>query len=86
MSKFFEKRYIINGGQLSNYLDKNVSILLRIESLGSYSMKCTSPDNKTIEVNLPYTIDVGSGYWVEVIGFPKSSTAITAKEVIYLIL
>lgn len=81
MSNSFEKRTIINGAQLLSYMDKSVSILLRVESLSSYSMTGVSADNKTIEVNLPYNIEVGSGHWVEVIGFPKSATTMTAKEV-----
>lgn len=82
MANSFEKRSLINGGALSFYLDRSVSLFLRVESLSSYAMKGVAPDGRTVEVNLPFPVDVASGQWVEVIGVPKNSNSMTAKEVV----
>lgn len=77
----FTARTVVNGSLLRNYLHRDVTILVNIETADSSCRQLRARSTDNVELTIRTDQPVAAKGWVEVIGVPSNATDIKAKEV-----
>lgn len=77
----FTPRTVVNGSLLRSHLNREVTILVNIETADSSRRNLRARSTDNVELTIRTDDPVGTKGWVEVIGVPASATDIKAKEV-----
>lgn len=79
----FTPRTVVNGRLLRSNLNKNISILVNIESSDASCRNLKGKSTDNVDLTIRSDEPVSSKGWVEVIGVPTGPNDVIAKEVIY---
>lgn len=79
----FTNRSIVNGSLLRRFHEKNVSIMVNIETMDASgkTLSGKTTDNQTVQVCLSDPVTSPIDGWVEVIGIPTGPDRINCEEV-----
>lgn len=73
----------MNGSLLRQYIDKDISICVSVESTGDRNIQGKTSDGQSIKIEMSSSSDsnVPIGQWIEVIGTASGPATVQGKEV-----
>lgn len=77
----FTPRTVVNGSLLRSHLNRDVTILVNIETADSSRRNLRARSTDNVELTIRTEDPIAAKGWVEVIGVPATATEIKANEV-----